>query len=168
MQRWELFLSAYQYDIEYKGSKQHANVDGLSRLPIQGSTALEDPVSVFQLSFIDELPVTASEIEVETSRDETLATVYQYVMKRWPSKPVHEKLKPFYQRKDHLSTDQGCLLWGLRVIIPTRLQACLLNELHSTHPGVVIMKAVAHSAIWWPQIDKEMEDVVGSFPNCVC
>ena len=104
MQRWVLFLSAYQYDID-KGSKQHANVDGLSRLPIQGSAALEDPVSVFQPSFVDELAVTASEIAVETSRDDTLATVYQYVMKRWPIKPVHEKLKtilpmqrlPFYR-----------------------------------------------------------------------
>ena len=71
-----IVLSAYQFDIEYKGSKQHANADGLSRLPIQGSTALEYPVSVFQLSFVDELPMTASEIADETSRDETLATVY--------------------------------------------------------------------------------------------
>ena len=143
MQRWALFLSAYQYEIEFKCGKQHVNADGLSRLPIQGSTELQDPVSVFQLSFVEELPVTAAEIAVETSKDDTLARVYQYVMEGWPGKPAQEQLKHFYQCKDHLSTDQGCLLWGLRIIIPTKLQARLLNEIHSTHPGIVKMKAAA-------------------------
>jgi len=68
-------------------------------------------------------------------------------MEGWPGKPTQEQLKPFYQRKDHLSTDQGCLLWGLKVIILNKLQACLLNELHSIHPEIVKMKAVARSAI---------------------
>jgi len=166
MQRWVLFLSAYQYEIEFKCGKQHANADGLPRLPIQGSTELQDPVSIFQLSFVDELPMTAAEIAVETSKDDTLARVYQYIMEGWPGKPAQEQLKPFYQRKDHHSTGQDCLLWGLRVIIPTKLQACLLNEIHSTHLGIVKMKAVARSAIWWPQMDKEMEEMVGSCPNC--
>lgn len=37
LQRWVLILAAYQYDIEYKSSQQHAT--GLSRLPMteQGS-----------------------------------------------------------------------------------------------------------------------------------
>ena len=34
MQRWGIFLSAYQYDVEYKRSKEHGNADGLSRLPL--------------------------------------------------------------------------------------------------------------------------------------
>jgi len=45
MQQWGIFLSAYQYEIEC--GKQHANSEGLSRLPIQGSTELQDPVSLF-------------------------------------------------------------------------------------------------------------------------
>ena len=34
MQRWGIFLSAYQYDVECKRSKDHSNADGLSRLPL--------------------------------------------------------------------------------------------------------------------------------------
>jgi len=30
MQPWALLLSAYQYEIEFKCGKQHANADGLS------------------------------------------------------------------------------------------------------------------------------------------
>ena len=76
MQRWAMFLAAYQYNIKYKCSKAHANADGLSRLPIEGSEELEDPVAMFQVSFVEELPVTATDIARETSRDTILAKVY--------------------------------------------------------------------------------------------
>ena len=47
MQRWAMFLSAYQYTIEYKYGKLHANADCLSRLPVQENNDLEDPSTVF-------------------------------------------------------------------------------------------------------------------------
>ena len=61
IQRWGALLSAYQYEIEYKNSKAHANADCLSRLPTKEGTqlAMEDPVTVFQVSHVDELPLTA-------------------------------------------------------------------------------------------------------------
>lgn len=34
MQRWALILAAYTYEIQYKSSEQHGNVDALSRLPM--------------------------------------------------------------------------------------------------------------------------------------
>ena len=54
MQRWAMFLSAYQYTIEYKCGKLHANTDCLSRLPVQDNKDLEDPSTVFQASFVEE------------------------------------------------------------------------------------------------------------------
>ena len=36
MQRWAIFLSAYTYNIEYKGTKKHANADSLPHLQVQG------------------------------------------------------------------------------------------------------------------------------------
>ena len=108
----------------------------------------------------------AADVAKETIKDATLAAVYQYVMEGWPHKVQEEALKPYYKHKNQLATDQGCLLWGLRVIIPPTLQAEMLNELHATHPGVVKMKALVRSIVWWPNLDKDFEDVVTSCRNC--
>ena len=87
-------------------------------------------------------------------------------MEGWPNKLKEESIKPFYQRKDQLSTDQGCLLWGQRVIIPTMLQARMLQELHSAHAGMVKMKAIARSIMWWPQMDQEIKEAVSKCDGC--
>ena len=101
-----MFLSAYQYTIEYKCGKSHANADFLSRLPIYENQELEDPSTAFQVSYVEELPVMAADVAKETLKDATLATVYQYVMEGWPHKVQEEALKPYYLRKDQLATDQ--------------------------------------------------------------
>ena len=87
-------------------------------------------------------------------------------MEGWPQKGVSENLKAFHLRRDQLSTDQGCLLWGTRVVIPEKLQGCLLDELYYTHPGMVKMKFIARSYNWWPKIDKNIEDIVKSCREC--
>ena len=77
-----------------------------------------------------------------------------------------EALKLFYQRRDQLSTDQGCLLWGTRVVIPDSLRSRLLKELHCTHPGTVKMKLLARSYMWWPGLDLDVERIVKSCQGC--
>ena len=46
---------------------------------------------------------------------------------------VNEELKPFVS-KEELTLECGCVLWGIRVVIPNRFLQKLLNELH-TRPG---------------------------------
>ena len=60
MQRWAIFLSAYTYSIEYKGTKQHANADSLSHLPIEEEDQDAAAIAMFKVSFIDELQTCSS------------------------------------------------------------------------------------------------------------
>ena len=43
----------------------------------------------------------------------------------------------------------------------------LVSELHSTHPGIVTMKAFASSHVWWPGIDSELESCVHCCDTCM-
>ena len=64
MQRYTLFLQGYDYDIEYKSSKSHANCDGLSRVPYSHGKELPDSDSaeIYNLSQLDSLPVCANDV----------------------------------------------------------------------------------------------------------
>ena len=93
-------LSAYQYDVEYKRSKDHCNADGLSRLPLPQQSDWEEAKEMFRVSFADALPVTAAEIASETAKDPLLSQAYHYMMKGWPQQGVTEEMKSLYQRKE--------------------------------------------------------------------
>lgn len=77
------------------------------------------------------------------------------------------ELRPYFQRKDELYVESDCLMWGHRLVVPSILRSAILNELHCTHLGIVKMKAVARSLFWWPQLDKNIEDLTKSCMPCL-
>ena len=163
MQRWALTLLAYTYDIQYRVSKDQANADFMSRLPTPNDEPNED---IYYFSLVDDLPITSYEISRETVKDPILSGVLDYTLNGWPGHMKDDTLKPYFIRKDELTVDQNCVLWGLRVIIPIKLQAKLLDDLHTEHPGMVRMKSLARSYLWWPCLDKQIEEKVSACTAC--
>ena len=168
MQRYALFLQGYDYDIEYKSSKSHANCDGLSRLPYSHGEELPDSDSaeIYNLSQLDSLPVCANDVKRETRRDPTLSKVLDFTMNGWTYKLQDEILKPFYMRRHELSVQNGCLMWGIRVIIPIKLRNKMLDELHVRHIGIVKMKELSRSFFWWPKLDSDIEQLARKCSGC--
>lgn len=56
---------------------------------------------------------------------------------------------------------------GYRVVIPSKSRKQVLDELHSTHLGMVKIKAIARSYVWWPKIDMHIENLVKSCDHCM-
>lgn len=167
IQRWALTLSAYDYSIIYKPGKEHANADLLSRLPLP-DTITDVPLpgeTVLLMETLQTSPVTADQIRRWTDRDPVLAQVKNFVQKGW-SFTNEDDLKPYAQRRDELSVQDGCLLWGCRVIIPSTGRDKILDELHNGHPGVSRMKGIARSIAWWPGIDSDLQERVRKCEKC--
>ena len=165
MQRWALILAAYDYDLLFRPTGEHGNADMLSRLPLSGDlTAVEE--AIFHVTIQEELPITAKEIAEATRKDPVLSHVWSHTLNGWPAHNTDPTLRPFFARRTELTVEGGVVLWGLRVIIPVSFQHRLLEELHEEHPGMVRMKALARSFIWWPSIDQDIEDKVRSCHTC--
>ena len=167
--RYAMFLAGLQYKIQYRNTKEHCNADGLSRLPqklTEGSRVGPDGANIMNVSQFQQLPVTATQVQRETERDKIMSQAYNFTVNGWSDKPEEEDLIPFYNRRYELSTYGGCLMWGLRVIIPPKLQKQVLEELHEGHLEVVKMKNLARSYIWWPGFNKDIEQLAKRCPGC--
>ena len=74
-----------------------------------------------------------------------LSQVYSFCARGWPttSHSLDKKLIPFFEERLQLTTRNGCLLWGLQVVIPSQYQKSILDLLHEGHPGMSRMKSLA-------------------------
>lgn len=147
VQRWVVTLGAYDYVMVYKAGKDHGNADTLSRLPVPSKEEEEvDPEGggrVMMLHHLEAPLITDRQVERWTSRDLVLARVREYVGRGWPKEVVNTCFATYYHRRDKLIIQEGCILWGARVVIPPRGRHAVLKQLHQLHPGITWMKGLA-------------------------
>ena len=75
-------------------------------------------------------------------------------------------MRSFNRKRYELSVQDGCVLWGSRVVVPKKGQAKILGQLHQNHPGRARMKSLARSIVWWPETDADIEAKVQSCYQC--
>ena len=101
----------------------------------------------------------------ETAKDPILAQVMRFVKEGWPH-AFSEELKDFKKLENSLSTENGCVFYGLRVIIPSTLRNHILKLLHLGHFGMQRMKQLARSTVYWPRIDFDIENLCRKCTSC--
>lgn len=136
LQRWAILLAGYTYDIEYVPSARNC-ADALSRLP-QPTQGVEHKSEVTYLNFVENfLPITNNKVREATKKDPVLSRIILYIQSGWPAQCTDDNIKPYYNRRNELYVERGCIMWGYRVVIPLALQVTILKQLHSSHMGIV-------------------------------
>jgi len=171
IQRWAVELANFTFEVKHRPASKNMCADGLSRLPLPCTGMDSETVhwtneaTEVNIKAISALPVSALQIANGTRKDPVLSRVLGYVRTGWPVETTPD-LQAFYQKRMELSTEQDCLLWGTRVVVPPKYQDQLLEQLHRSHPGIVRMKALARLHVWWPNIDQAIESQVRECVSC--
>jgi len=164
MQHYATYLQAFDYKIRFRKAADNANADTLSRLPLscQDTTTFFEETDGIEINQIETLPLTVKELSQATAEDLTVKTLIQGI--------THGKQVPNENRfgieQQEFTVQQGCLLRGVRVYVPAKLRARVLEELHSTHFGVTRTKSLARGYCWWPGIDIAIETMIKNCAEC--
>lgn len=176
LQRWAILLAGYDYTMIHKKGTAIGNADYLSRCAIADTEQVERDRNTFSsVKYLESVlfcvengqeQLTAADIGRETQQDEVLRQVFSYIRFGWPEKLEDNRFDPFFKKRDELSVEGDCILWGSRVVVPDNLQGRILRLLHGGHPGIVKMKMLARSYVWWPKIDENLEWYVRNCDSC--
>jgi hypothetical protein len=165
MLRWCLFMSAYDYNLQFIPGKNNQNADCLSRLPLPHTEedGFPDPVVLLLTRASEDSPLSADQIAKETARDEQLSRVLHILQHGGDYTLLPDE---YQKRLNSLSISKNCILYGDRVIIPKKLRPIMLEILHKFHIGIVKCKALARSYVYWPKIDEQIETMIKQCETC--
>nr|XP_050045697.1 uncharacterized protein K02A2.6-like [Dermacentor andersoni] len=172
IQRWALLLSAYHYDIEYRQGQLNANADALSRLPLPcvGDRGGQEPMEyVLYTRSLNSMTLSAQHLAELSRSDDTLHQIRGWITHGWPRQlsVAQQHLMPYFSRRNELTACHEMLYWGHRVVLPEAARRCMLKELHESHPGISAMKRTARALFWYPGLDRDIEVLVKSCPQCI-
>ncbi|GFT82100.1 uncharacterized protein K02A2.6 [Trichonephila clavipes] len=111
---------------------------------------------VWAMSQIEALPVTSKELRQETCKDIELGPLLRALREG----------KDLQGREAQYTIEDGCIMYGQRVCIPRKFRKNVLEELHAGHLGIVKMKAIARSFVYWKNIDNDIEEAAKNCVDC--
>ena len=102
-------------------------------------------------------------------RDPILVMVYQLTQQGWPHQRRHvpHLVRRYWDFRDKLSTDDGMLMKGPRLIIPGELQEEYLSRLHEGHLSASKVQENAKQHMYWTGIDADIEDYTKQCQECI-
>ena len=76
--------------------------------------------------------------------------------------------RAYWDFRDQLSTDEGLLLMGPRIVILSCLHEEYLQRLHQGHLSATKVQQNAHQHLYWPGLDADIADYTRRYQECIC
>lgn len=120
------------------------------------------------INFIDSqhTPIDEQKVSKETMYDNILSKVFLYINSGWPN-TVYDELKLYFQRQNELSIEHNTIMWGYRVIIPSKVRQDLLHEMYVSHISISKTKSLTRAYFWWPKLDENIEQMIKARDVCM-
>ena len=90
------------------------------------------------------------------------------IITSWPDdiKAAPYPLHPYWQHQETLTIEDGLVLHGEALIVPPLERERILHQLHQFHQGITKAQLLMHGCIFWPGINKVIEEVVHQCETC--
>ena len=166
LQRMLRHLQQYNVTIRYRPGKEMLLADALSRCPSQASGEIKLDMRV---DYIASSKTWIAKLKEITREDPILGRVYQLTQQGWPHQRRHtpRMARAYWDFRDQLSTDEGLLLMGPRIVIPSCLREEYLQRLHQSHLSVTKVQQNAHQHLYWPGLDADIADYTRRCQECI-
>jgi len=167
--RWNLRLQPYTFNIEFIPGTSNP-VDGLSRYPVSNEqckwkdTKTEEFVN-FTIAQAVPKAVTLSELLQAAEVDQEMINLKEALMD--PRKFNLQNLSAYKLIQTELLCKSGIILRGNRIVVPKPLRERVFQVAHETHLGIEKTKQLLRTKVWWPGVDKYIEDRIKRCDLCL-
>ena len=176
LQKMRMRLQGYDFTLVAKKGTEIPVADNLSRAHLAdvGPNLTDEKSHIFTVS-LEEIEKNRNlteqkieELRQETAKDKMMQELVKVAVTGWPEdkKNLHPLITPYAEFQEEISYTDGILLKGQRVIVPKSMQKEALQVLHDGHQGMVNSKKLARDLMYWPGINKEIEQMISQCINC--
>ena len=165
LQRTLLKLQGYNFTIEHQPGSSMTLADTLSRLPSTNIQEIDLDIRVSMVRFSTD---RLNKIRRATTDNATLHQLTSMIVKGWPDtlQEVPPAIRCCWSFRDELSIEDGLILKGQRLLIPNSVREDILEQLHYGHQGIEKTRLRARESVFWPNINKDIEQRTRSCPIC--
>ncbi len=174
IQRFRLRLQKYDFNLTYTPGREMYTADALSRnFPKEEpvTSTMEEDMEVFVDAITANLPMSDDrfkEIREETDSDPVMFRLKSRILSGWPNdrENCQRDLLEYWNQRDELSVIKGVIFKSSRVVIPPNLRPTMLDKIHTGHLGEEKCKSRARELLYWPSINKDIENMVQQCYAC--
>ena len=175
VQQFRMRLMKFRYNIVHVPGKQLIIADTLSRAPRENthitSNDLQDEVEAYVNLIMETLPATErwlQEIRLQLEQDEVLQQVMAYCKQGLPEHltSIPGPVQPYWCYRGELTVQQGLLLKGTMLAIPSNMRLDILECIHAAHQGIAKCRDRAKSTVWWPGLSSQLGEMVKNCAIC--
>ena len=67
------------------------------------------------------------------------------------------KIQPFWTFREELTIEDGLILKGTRIVIPSKKQNAMLKLIHDGHLGLTKCKLHVKETVYWPGLNEQLK-----------
>ena len=160
----------YNFNAHYLPGLKNQLADCLSRVGgLQDSIKLPK-LSIYQItSQLNARSDGLQQLHEASQADDTLVILKYTIQKGWASniKELPSEIQASWTFQEELIIEDGLILKGTSIVVPSQKQAEILKLIHEGHLGLTKCKLRAKVTLYWPSLNNQLEKLVLNCQLCL-